>query len=369
MRLLKRPKKNPKRPPATQRSAASDPAASPQPLRKSRLWLFRFLAITLLPLLLLGAVELTLRLAGYGYSTAFFKPTSIQGEVCLVENDKFGLRFFPAELARSPAPLVLHTPKPPGRYRIFLLGESAALGDPAPAFGVGRYLQALLRERYPTADFEVVCVAMTAINSHALRLLARECARHEGDLWVIYMGNNEMVGPFGATTVLGAAAPPAWLVRLRLALGQTRLLQAATDLSERWRRAGRARTWDGMRLWVEQRLAPDDPAREKVYRNFRANLAAMLRTGERAGVPIVLSTVAVNLKDFAPLASLPGRALGTNLPPDFAALMVVASTAQARGDWPEAMRAYERAAALVPHHAEIQFRLGQCQLADRKSVV
>ena len=42
-----------------------------------------------------------------------------------------------------------------------------------------------------------------------------------------------------------------------------------------WRSAGRARTWDGMRLWVEQRLAPDAPAREKVYRNFRANLAAM----------------------------------------------------------------------------------------------
>ena len=39
--------------------------------------------------------------------------------------------------------------KPPGTYRIFILGESAAMGDPEPAYGAGRYLEALLRERYP----------------------------------------------------------------------------------------------------------------------------------------------------------------------------------------------------------------------------
>ena len=27
---------------------------------------------------------------------------------------------------------------------------------------------------------------------------------HDGDLWIVYLGNNEMVGPFGAATILGA---------------------------------------------------------------------------------------------------------------------------------------------------------------------
>ena len=63
--------------------------------------------------------------------------------------------------------------KPAGAYRIFLFGESAAQGDPDPSFGAGRYLQALLRERYPGMDFEVVCVAMTAINSHAILPIVR----------------------------------------------------------------------------------------------------------------------------------------------------------------------------------------------------
>lgn len=319
--------------------------------------------MTLVPLLVLGGAELALRLAGYGHTTSFFKPVKIKGKDFLVENDKFGLRFFPPELARSPAPVVIPAHKPTARYRVFLFGESAALGDPAPAFGVGRFLEALLRERYPEADFEVVCVAMTAINSHAILPIARECARRGGDLWIIYMGNNEMVGPFGAATVFGAKAPPGWLVRLRLALGRTRLMQGLADLSGRWRGNNRGRTWEGMKLFLENRLAPDDPTREAVYRNFRANLEDILRVGERAHVPIVLSTVAVNLKDFAPLASSPGIAAGTHLPPDFVKLATAGASAQAAGDWRSAIQSYETAVQLVPRHAEVRFRIGQCQLA------
>ena len=323
--------------------------------------MFRLVALTVIPSLLFGGVELVLRLVGYGHPTSFFKRATINGEDCFVENDKFGLRFFPPELARSPSPLVMRAEKPAGCNRIFLLGESAALGDPAPAFGVGRYLQILLRERYPDTAFEVVCVAMTAINSHALLPIARECAKQRGDLWVVYMGNNEMVGPFGAATVFGAKAPPGWLVQLRLALGQTRLMQAMADLAGR-RGEAQGRTWEGMKLFLENRLAPDDPSREKVYRNFHANLEGILRAGDRANVPIVLSTVAVNLKDFAPLAALPGRA-DTNPPPEFATRVSAGLTAQAAGDWSGAIQSYERAAKMSPSHADIQFRLGQCQLA------
>ena len=75
-------------------------------------------------------------------------------------------------------------------------------------------MEVLLRERYPGVNFEVVNVAITAINSHVIVPIARECARYQGDLWIIYMGNNEMIGPFGAATVFGAKAPPWPLVRL-----------------------------------------------------------------------------------------------------------------------------------------------------------
>ena len=82
------------------------------------------------------------------------------------------------------------------------------MGDPSQSFAPYRYLETLLREKYPDKKFEVINVAFTAINSHVILPIARECAAHEGDLWIIYMGNNEMVGPVGAATVFGSQARP-----------------------------------------------------------------------------------------------------------------------------------------------------------------
>ena len=182
------------------------------------------------PAVLLGGVEVGLRLCGYGFSTAFFKRMTIAGQDCLVDNDQFGLRFFPPALARIPSPITMKAVKPPGACRIFIFGESAALGDPRPHFGAGRYLEALLRERFPGREFEVVNTSMTAINSHVILQQARECAGLDGDLWLIYMGNNEMEGPIGAATVFGRKAPPLWLVRTTLALERTRLCQLLLGL-------------------------------------------------------------------------------------------------------------------------------------------
>src|SRR5208283_441399 len=109
-------------------------------------------------------LEAVLRGTGFGHPTSFFVRKQLGGRAVLVENDWFALRFFPPALARSPYPVVMQADKPAGLHRIFLFGESAALGEPRPAFGAGRYLETLLRERFPGVKFEVVCVAMTAIN-------------------------------------------------------------------------------------------------------------------------------------------------------------------------------------------------------------
>src|SRR5258707_4219982 len=127
--------------------------------------------------------------------------------------------------------------EPANTYRIFVFGESAAMGDPDPTFGAWRYLQVLLRERFPGTDFEVVCVAMTAINSHVILPIARECARCGGDLWIIYMGNNEMVGPFGAGTVFGSRVAPIPLIRASLAVKSTKCGQLLDSLMQRWRQS------------------------------------------------------------------------------------------------------------------------------------
>ena len=65
-----------------------------------------------------------------------------------------------------------------------------------------------MEERCSGTKFEVINTGMTAINSHAILAIARDCVPFNGDIWIIYMGNNEVIGPFGAGSVLGPKAPP-----------------------------------------------------------------------------------------------------------------------------------------------------------------
>ena len=329
-----------------------------------RLWLFRFCAAILVPLSIVVGLELGLRVFGYGYPTSFFLHIKINGQAYYVPNDKFGYRFFPPALARTPAPQRMAVKRSSNTYRIFVFGESAAMGDPDPSYGAWRYLQTQLRERYPGTDFEVICVAMTAINSHAILPIARECARRDGDLWIIYMGNNEMVGPFGAGTIFGSRAPGTALVRANLAVKNTRIGQWLDSLMQRWGiRSTLPKTWGGLNMFENHQLRYDDPNRLRVYENFKENLADILRAGHSAGVPIILSTVGSNFKDCAPFASLHAAKFNETQKAEWDGLYQRGIALESEGAYPEALKQYAEAAALDPQYAELQFRMGSCHLA------
>jgi tetratricopeptide (TPR) repeat protein len=324
----------------------------------------RLMAATLVPLFLLGLLELGLRATGYGYSTRFFIPEKIEGKEFLIPNRKFTHQFFPPALARTPLPLRMATHKPEGTYRIFLFGESAAYGDPDPSFGMGRFLEALLESRYPATDFEVVCVAITAINSHVILPIARDCAKYNGDLWVIYMGNNEMVGPFGAGTVFGQKAPPLNFVRSALALKATRVGQLIDSLVTTLRNGSSAPDeWAGIDMFSKNPLRHDDAGRLQAYENFRGNLEDILRAGKKAGVPVILSTVASNLKDCSPFASLHRNSLEAEQRMEWDRLFQKGIDLESAGSHQAALEAYLTAASIDPDFAELQFRIGTCQRA------
>ncbi len=324
----------------------------------------RLAAATLVPLFLLGVLELGLRLAGYGYPTQLFLSRTIGGEKFLIPNDKFTHRFFPPALARAPLSGRMDAEKPEGTYRIFLLGESAAYGDPDPSFGVGRYLEALLESRYPATEFEVVCVAITAINSHVILPIARECAKRDGDLWVVYMGNNEMVGPFGAGTVFGEKAPRLGFVRSMLALKTTRVGQLIDQLVTGIRGgSGAPDTWAGIDMFRKNPLRHDDPGRLRAYENFESNLEDILSVGKKAGVPVILSTVASNLRDSSPFMSLHSPELPPAQQAEWERLFKEASALEAAGSHQAALELYQKAASIDADFAELPFRIGTCQLA------
>jgi tetratricopeptide (TPR) repeat protein len=309
---------------------------------------------------------LGLRWGGYGHSTRFFKPLTINGKQMLVENERFGLRFFPPELARSPAPVAMPAKKGPDTFRIFVFGESAALGDPRPAYGPSRYLQVLLEERFPGRKFEVVNTGVTAINSHAILPIARECAKLSGDAWIVYMGNNEMVGPFGATSVFGSRSPPLFYIRLSLAVQELRLGQFVMAglrlLSSPERKAP---SWGGMKMFLDSIISPEDPGRKRVYWNFEANLRDILKAGRRSGAHVVLSSVAVNLRDCPPFASV----TTTNDPVKesaFARSRVEGIAAANEGRWSDAEANFRRVVEQDQLNAEARYRLAAALFAQKK---
>ena len=268
------------------------------------LWRGRLLLAIGAPILLFGLLELALRLFGIGYPTAFLLRQTHNGQAVLVPNHQFGWRFFGPQLARPVEPFVLARTRSPGTVRIFVFGESAAEGDPYPPSGLPRLLDSLLSLRHPGVRFEVVNAAMTAINSHSILPIARDCAKAEGDLWVIYMGNNEAVGPFGAGSIFGPQTPALPLIRGNLALKTTRTGQWLSAAQQRLRNTvSESSEWGGMAMFLGQQVLADDPRTARGYEHFERNLNDILEAGRRAGVGIVLSTVAVNLKDCAPFGS------------------------------------------------------------------
>lgn len=338
------------------------PAAGPA-MRRVKTWLFRAVALLVMPALFFGVAELILRLTGFGYPTGFLLPETRSGEKVFVQNNRFGWRFFGPELARVPFPFCIPQAKSSNTVRIFIFGESAAYGDPDPLFGLARMLEAVLGLRHPGTRFEVVNAAMTGINSHAILSIARDCARAQADVWIIYMGNNEVVGPFGAGTVFGLQAPPLPLIRASIALKATRVGQLLDSIRRNLLRPRAAPSeWGGMTMFLEQRVRADDPRMGVVYRHFGRNLLDIIRAARRHGTKVVVSTVAVNLRDCPPFASAHRPDLAEQHRAEWARLYRAGVEAQAKGDNVGAAEYFGQAAQIDDTVAELRFRQGLCAL-------
>jgi tetratricopeptide (TPR) repeat protein len=348
--------------------APPGPPPSPAGKRKGwRKWLFRLVALTLVPLLLLGTLELALWVGGYGRPTDFFLDGSrAERPGTLIDNADFGRWVFPPGLdyTPTPVPFVLPAVKKPGSYRIFVLGESAAMGYPEPTCSFARVLEVMLRARYPGTHFEVVNTSMAAINSHVVRPIALQCLRHQPDLFVVHLGNNEVAGPFGAAGVHGAFSPSRGGIRANLAIKTTRCGQLLNSFLQSFRSGGSsARHGDGMAVFLQAQVAADDDRLPQIRAHFRDNLEDICAAGTRAGVSVLVCTVPVNLKDCAPFRSR--HAAG--LPAERAAAWEKAYNDGVRfedgKEFAAALRCYDEAAAADDQFADLAFRQARCRVA------
>jgi tetratricopeptide (TPR) repeat protein len=267
-------------------------------------------------------------------------------------------------VARAPVVQRIVVEKPAGTVRLVVLGGSAAMGTPEADFSFGRVLEAMLAESFPERRFEVINAAMAAVDSQVVRTIGREMAAHRPDAFLLYLGNNEVVGPHGPGTVFGGFSSSLAAVRARVWLGGTRSGQLVRDVAGRLGGGHEdLARWRGMEMFLDRRVAADDPRLDAVAERFAANLHDLVDAARGAGARTFLSTVAVNLVDEPPFASVHREGLPAAERERFAALLDEGWALLGEGRAGEAEARLAEAVAIDERHAGGRWLLGRALLA------
>lgn len=315
------------------------------------------------PLVVLGALEGTLRIAGYGEATDLFVPDGLPG--MYRTNPGFTLPYVPASFGIHPLSFRIHRHKATNGLRVFVVGESAAQGMPEPDYGFAALLRAHLRSQFPNRQVEVFNLGITAINSHVVRRAVAQASAFEPDLFVIYMGNNEVVGPYGPGCAYLSKSPSLAVIRASAWVRGTRTGQLLASLLSRLAPAGsRPPEWKGMETFAGNSVRAGDPRLAAVYGNFAANLKDILAAASRAGARVVLSTVAANVRSFSPFISRHRPDLSAEEMKAWTAAYDAGVIAYDLNDLVTAAYRFREALRIDPQFAEVSFRLGEIEDAQ-----
>jgi tetratricopeptide (TPR) repeat protein len=300
-------------------------------------------------------------MAGYGQTVRFLIPDRKPGY--FRTNPEFVSSFMPSSFDLRPLNIRISALKAPNTVRIVVLGESAAQGIPVPSFGFAAQLRAQLRARYPGKDVEVINTGIVAINSHMVYQIAREMSGFSPDLFVVYLGNNEVVGPYGPGCTYLSDMPPLWDIRASVFPRSTRTGQLISALIGRFENnMKRPAEWGGMAMFVNSAVAGDDPRLKAVYHNFESNLRDIVRVAKRSGASVVLCTVASNLKDCAPLLSLHRAAMTAPETAEWHRDFERGRLEWLLGEGDSGRSDLLKALSIDPHYADTSFMLGSIDL-------
>ncbi len=288
----------------------------------------------LIPVLFFVLLEAGLRIFDYGFDyTQWVHP--IKGRYVL--NPDIAHKYF-HDIESVPYSIgdVFDEVKKPNSFRIFVLGESSGAGYPySPIGSFSRYLQKRLSIAYPDSKIEVVNCSMTAINSYTLRDLTPGILREKPDVLLVYAGHNEYYGALGVGSVESFGTSRT-LINAVIYLEQFKtfqLLRNAIDGAEGLL-AGRKQPLTGTLM---ARMAQNQyiPLNSAVYKNgidqFEGNMRDILGMAREAGVPVIIGTLACNLKDQYPFVSVEENGL-----PFAGKVFEQAQGAAANDEWHEA---------------------------------
>jgi tetratricopeptide (TPR) repeat protein len=315
-------------------------------MTRGRYWLF--MAITVLtPFLLLGVLEVTLRIVWKDGAVPVFVATPADLGDYTMANPKLATRYFSAQ-STPPSPMLqpFATQKPANGFRVFVMGASTAAGFPWPPTGAySRLLQDVLHDAMPGDSVEVVNLAIPATNTYAILDQTDAVIAQHPDAILIYSGQNEYYGALGvgSTESVGSWPPLVrsylWLEHFRTFMLLRRGIARARKAFSKAPPANAQQAASFMEVVAgNQKIVLGGPAYEAGVRQFRGNLTRILDKFRRAHVPVFISSLVTNERDMRPFAS-PANAL----PGGADAVYDSAQAADARGDSVRARELYVKA--------------------------
>ncbi len=266
--------------------------------RNAVLW-----AITLLiPVLILGSIEIGLRLFGYQEDTQELFIEVESNPDYLVANTKFIERYFPAFVPQV-APNAFKKEKTSNTFRVFVFGGSSAVGFPYNFYySFADQLEQKLLLYTEGVNIEIVNLGMTAVNSYVIHDLSERVEKYEPDVVIIYAGHNEYYGSFGAASTQFSIVNNVGIKRLILWLKDWRLYQFMeslfpVDAGEK----GDRRTMMA-KVVKHADIKQDSEIFNDGIEQFEANLGDVISRFTSTDIPVFIGTIASNLKDQDPLS-------------------------------------------------------------------
>ena len=312
---------------------------------RKRLWLFKGIAL-LLPLVALCLVEGVLRLFGYGHDLSLFVEDPDRRGYWVMNRYASERYFTQTENATIGNFESFPQRKADGTVRIFVLGESTTIGYPYMHNGsFHRWLQYRLLHSFPDKEFEIINLALTAVNTYTVYGFAQELADYQPDAVLIYTGHNEYYGALGVGSTSTIAHNPS-LMRLVIRLRAFRLIQLINQAVNGVKKAISGQNVD-LRENLMKRMAADQhiPLGSATYQagvdQFKANLNDLCQLLSKQRIPVFISNLVSNEKDLNPFISAPGTGSSSAQ-----AQFQLANQAYAEGNFIQAKKGYIQAKEL-----------------------
>ena len=295
------------------KKTAKEKGLQPPPLSNKQKRIFTLITL-LIPIVFIVFLEIGLRLGDYGGDLRLFIPATTGYENYLRCNPDVARRYFYIQntIPTPPKDLFL-AEKPKDVFRIFVMGGSTAAGFPyGNNMMFSRILQKQLEETYTEQKFEIVNVAMSAINSYTLLDLIDEVLEQNPDLILIYAGHNEYYGALGVASV-ESMGNQRWLIKSYLSLQNFKSFLLFRNT------IGKFKVWLSnlfydsssidpsatlmARIVAEQTIPFKSDLFEAGISQFKSNMTDICNKAGENNVPIILSELICNTRDQLPFIS------------------------------------------------------------------